>query len=139
MLITGRRRSRARPPRQRKDIDHRQCEDHATSLSRVPVEQEGEWCCGTDLPSFFNAAAVGGSCSPHAAETGLDHSPVEVGVTLDLPPHTPLVDDESWSDQEMGCGDPSPKTDRGGGSHGNLVPYTDSEVEEGELISGEET
>lgn len=67
----------------------------------------------------------------------MDRTPADVGVNV--PPQAPLVDDESWSDQEVGVVDPSPKTDRGGGSHGNLVPYTDSEVEEGELISDEET
>ena len=72
----------------------------------------------------------------------VDHSPPESkGPPLNVPPPTQamLVDDESWSDQEAGLGSPSPRTDRGGGTHGNLVPYTDSEVEEGELLSDKET
>ena len=61
---------------------------------------------------------------------------MEVGVILDLPPHVPLVD-ELWNDQEAWLGGSSPKTVRSRGSHGNLVPNTDSEVKEGKskLIS----
>ena len=148
---TGRRkRHRDRPPLQKEcREDNRRCGDHDTSLSSKsasvdPEQQEGQQSSGPDLPSYFNAALAGDTSSPHIGGTSreTDHSPLQPeGTTLNTPPQSQAtpVDDESWSDQEAGLGDPSPKMDRGGGNHGNLVPYTDSEVEEGELISDEET
>ena len=109
-----------------------------------PERHETQQSGDTELPTYFSAALAGDTSSPHHDESGLetDPSPVESGeLPINVPPptQTMLVDDESWSDQEVGPGDHSPSIGRCDGSHGNLVPYTDSEVEEGELRSDEET